>query len=580
MTVQTINASAHSLPMIADESVHAVITSPAYWGLRAYAGEQDVEWPTVAYSPIAGMPEITISGCDPDCRHEWVEAGQKRSGGGEREYGSYDNGTGRGPAFVHPGHAYCLHCGGWRGGLGMEPTIEAYIGHLVLCAREWWRVLRDDGTLWLNLGDSYAGSWGNYGARNGNQRSRVAERWHRPAYDDEQNGWDGLPSTANVPGLKAKNLCMIPARVALALQADGWILRHAVPWVKRNALPGSQKDRPTTAHEYVYLFAKSERYYYDQHAVKLPYAPGSLERELRGVGDGHKNVEGAPGQTPHSLAQPRPNKSATFAKRGGSKEAEVVPGQAYAEHRDGRENESVYENGGRYRRDSDWFFDSLRFILDTAFVEDGGQGLLRNEAGDPLALVVNTKGFSGAHFAVWPPTLVEPMILASTSERGVCPACGAPWERVVEKEGQQEGRERNRGGREDGFALPAQWENGQNPTTTITTGWRPTCGCEAIPHEWDRSFLPEGVFGGTRGAFLPCKHCESRWYFSDEEWEDEPSEPCPGHLLPATVLDPFHGSGTTGAVAVANRRGYIGVDISAYYLAEHDRISGVQIKLI
>lgn len=459
-------------------------------------------WPTVAYSPIAGMPAITIPGCDPDCCHEWVEhiGPDKRGGIGDKstltsqtsQFQSRRNGISN----------YCLRCGGWRGGLGQEPTIEAYIGHMILCVREWWRVLRDDGTLWLNIGDSYAGSWGNYGARNGNQRSRVVERWQRPAYEDEKEGWNGLPSTANVAGLKPKNLCMVPARLALALQADGWYLRHVVPWVKRNALPGSQQDRPTTAHEYIYLFAKSERYFYDQDAVRLPYAPG---------------VDCVPGQ---------PNKSATFARRKGSKEAEVVPGQGYATHRDGREEEDVYQNGGRFRRDSDWFFDSLRFLV------DGGQGLLQNENGEPLALVVNTRGYSGAHFAVWPATLVEPMILASTSEYGVCGVCGAPWKRMVEKEGQQPGRERNRGGRADDFALPAQWENGENPTIVTTTGWQPTCQC-----------------GGK-------------------------------DVVPAVVLDPFHGSGTSGRVAVMHRRDYVGVDISADYLEEHDRISGVQIRLV
>ncbi len=124
------------------------------------------------------------------------------------------------------------------------------------------------------------------------------------------------------------------------------------------------------------------------------------------------------------------------------------------------------------------------------------------------------------HFATWPPELVRPMIRASTSARGVCPECGAPWARVVEKEGQAEGRERNRGGREDGYTLPAQWENGQNPTTTTTVDWQPTC-----PH-----------------ADLPP--------------------------IPATVLDPFSGSGTTGMVAIEEGREYIGVDISQAYLED------------
>ncbi|MGQ9498746.1 MAG: hypothetical protein ACUVSP_10810, partial [Desulfotomaculales bacterium] len=96
----------------------------------------------------------------------------------------------------------------WFGCLGQEPTPEAYIGHLVLIFREVRRVLRDDGTCWVVIGDTYAGSWGNYGAREGKQRDRVCERWRRRAYEDPQHGWDGLPPTArpcngvNHPSLK------------------------------------------------------------------------------------------------------------------------------------------------------------------------------------------------------------------------------------------------------------------------------------------------------------------------------------------------------------------------------------------
>jgi DNA modification methylase len=161
---------------------------------------------------------------------------------------------------------------------GEPPCGVCYVCHLRAVFAEVWRVLRDDGTAWLVLGDSYAGSWGNYGARKGNQRSRIATRWHRPAYEDPGEGWDGLPPTASVPGLKPKDLIMIPARVALALQADGWYLRGEITWAKKAPMPESVTDRPTAATERIYLLAKEERYFYDNVAVMEPHKKEHLSR--------------------------------------------------------------------------------------------------------------------------------------------------------------------------------------------------------------------------------------------------------------------------------------------------------------
>lgn len=212
-----IQASAHHLPTIEDKSVQCVVTSPPYFGLRKYDGVQDVEWSEVSYSPMAGLPPLTV------------------------------------PAMTCP--------------LGNEPTIESYIGHLILCAREWRRVLKDDGVVWVNLGDSYstqqAGNkkWGN----------GVGSNKH---YED---GGIGLPPRTN-GGIANKNLMLIPARFALAMQADGWILRSEVIWHKPNPMPESVTDRPTKAHEQIYLFSKQERYFYDADAVREPHKEVTLKR--------------------------------------------------------------------------------------------------------------------------------------------------------------------------------------------------------------------------------------------------------------------------------------------------------------
>jgi DNA modification methylase len=195
-----------SLP---DGSVRCAVTSPPYWGLRDY-GTPPVTWPAVLYRPIEvpGVPEISI---------------------------------------------LAMACS-----LGQESTIEAFIGHLVLVFREVRRVLADDGTLWLNIGDSYnSGPSGGLGGSRlqGGQQSQVERR---------KAAWRG------VPRLQHKDMLGIPWRLAFALQADGWIFRQDVIWQKPNPMPESVRDRCTKAHEYVFLFAKSQKYFYDAAAMKEP----------------------------------------------------------------------------------------------------------------------------------------------------------------------------------------------------------------------------------------------------------------------------------------------------------------------
>ena len=148
---------------------------------------------------------------------------------------------------------------GEDGQLGLERTPEEYVGNLVAVFREVRRVLRDDGTFWLNLGDSYASS-GLSASRQEMARTR----------GPLLTGGD-LPAAGRAPtpsGLKSKDLVGIPWRVAFALQADGWYLRSDIIWTKANPMPESVTDWPTNSHEHVFLLAKSARYFYDQDAVR------------------------------------------------------------------------------------------------------------------------------------------------------------------------------------------------------------------------------------------------------------------------------------------------------------------------
>jgi DNA modification methylase len=153
---------------------------------------------------------------------------------------------------------YCVD-----GQIGLELTPNAYVAEMVAVFREARRVLRDDGTLWLNIGDSYSSS------RHKTQKLTKYEAAYTSRPDD---------------GAKSKDLLMIPARVALALQADGWYLRSEIIWAKPNPMPESVRDRPTSAHEKVYLFAKQSSYYYDAKAVAEPsvYPPGTRKDAKKG----------------------------------------------------------------------------------------------------------------------------------------------------------------------------------------------------------------------------------------------------------------------------------------------------------
>lgn len=158
---------------------------------------------------------------------------------------------------------------GVDGQLGLEPTPEEYVANLVEVFREVKRVLRDDGTLWLNFGDSYASG----GMSNPSSKSTLVGGKDLGAAD--------YSITRKVPnGLKPKDLVGIPWRVAFALQADGWYLRSDIIWHKPNAMPESVTDRPTKAHEYIFLLSKSQKYYYDADAIKEPAVTSGQTRKF------------------------------------------------------------------------------------------------------------------------------------------------------------------------------------------------------------------------------------------------------------------------------------------------------------
>ncbi|WP_261375924.1 DNA-methyltransferase [Brevibacillus brevis] len=372
------------MPKLPKKFFHCCVTSPPYWGLRDY-GLPPTEWPEVTYTPMTGVPHITV------------------------------------PT--------------WKGCLGLEPTPEMFVAHMVLVFREVWRVLRDDGTLWMNFGDSYAGS----------MKGRNSDGQGNPGGFHKQSGGQ---SGGNINykqfeygSLKPKDLTGIPWRVALALQADGWYLRMDNIWSKVNPMPESVEDRPTKAHEYFFLLSKSLKYFYDAEAVKEP-----------AVGTNFVPPAGSQGAFGPDQSRRRKGNAKTF--RGGG---------AYTLGRSFNNSDPVgRESTGNVSNESG----------------------LRNRRS---VWTVATEQTPEAHFATYPKKLIEPCVLAGSSSRA-CQYCGASWKRLVEKSTSFQGGSGKAGRSSDELNKSGKWQEDQlkgnknlkrGPVVDVNTvGWESTCKCK------------------------------------------------------------------------------------------------------
>ena len=446
MSAHLIQSTAFQIPL-ADESVHCVVTSPPYWGLRAYTGD-------------AGM-------------------------------------------------------------IGLEPTFDEHLANLVTVFREVRRVLRKDGTLWLNYGDAYAGSGlggGDTTKQASNRGSMTTTRVTSPK-SDQVKGWKSS-------NLKPKDLMMMPARVAMALQADGWWLRSEVVWHKPNPMPESCRDRPTSAHEKLFLLSKSGKSLFWTH----PTRPGTREHPEPDYYWRHKDTKEERGYCPDGWVKNTKDFPWARLNRWVGHDY-FYDAEAVRTEFSGETKALSFETMDFKRRDKYRGHDRVHEGF-----RDKWDGMTKGEQqanGANLRNVwkVATKAYSGAHFATFPEKLIEPCILAGTSEKGVCGECGAQWVREVKKTLVKDSPNRisppvrQNGDRDDQGNNRAR--DGHLPGSTMkieTVGWQPTCDCGR-----------------------PAR--------------------------PAVVLDPFAGSGTTVAVADRFSRIGIGCDI-AYQELARKRIQG------
>ncbi len=366
---------------------------------------------------------------------------------------------------------------GWRGQLGQEPTPELFIAHLGEIFREARRVLRADGTCWLNMGDCYATGAGSGRSMGGDVFGKQNELINSGNYPECQ------PNRMRLPGLKPKDLIGVPWMLAFALRADGWYLRSEIVWAKGmsfcpsyagSVMPESVTDRPTRSHEQLFLLTKSERYFYDHEAVKEKgvYPPGTIAAKGSGTREGNrrsgarkKDVEGV-------------RAASTERRQGGGFQDRVDAGYAYY---DGTRN--------------------MRTVW-----------------------AIGVEPYSEAHFATFPPGLVDPCLRAGTSQKGACASCGAPWRRVVEYEPLPD-------------EIKQQFEDARSRT--------------ADDHGRDDGFT-------TRKPNYVRKKIAERW---------DPTCECGADVVPCTVLDPFAGSGTTGEVCELMRLQFIGIDLGYHDLS-------------
>jgi DNA modification methylase len=624
------------LATLEPESAHMTVSSPPYWGLRKYEGETGRVWG------------------DSDCQHEWdSKPYQRRSNDAKYADTSAKQLTNVGSngreAWI-PSDT-CSRCDAWRGSFGLEPLHDClgwargercnvcYVCHSLVFLDAIKRVLRKDGVVFWNLGDSYAGSSGSGGKTQ--KQSTNTGSFH-----------DGGIHIA--PGLKPKDMVLVPQRIALAAQASGWWVRSDIIWAKPNPMPESTRDRPTSSYEHILLLARAGTYYWDAEAVReayrgemyvgrdngtnrngdrndngktigmtnpagrnirdvwtivtQPFSDWTLRNDRQALGGqgvasgGRKRIAspdcpvhvGRPGLAANDAdgghaaegRQTRTERSRTRRAEGhvgdfgstpqhhgpesadGSLDSVLLEHSASATdrsigtHRTGHDPETnpaytpsaetlghternaVSQGSAVSGRDMPLNMSLEGFGVDEMEITDA-QKVANTPRKCTCSWEDDTREVS--HFATYPEAIPDRAIRAGTSEHGVCSACGAPWIREVETVSESSWERRKADGYVSGSATESKAQQKQG----------------SMSDRFDRAAGGFGVPKQTRpiGWSPSCSHAAP--------------------IVPATVLDPFAGSGTSLAVAKRLGRRAVGIEISeSYAKLAMKRIEGETARLL
>jgi DNA modification methylase len=523
-----------------DQCVQTVVTSPPYFGLRNYkipdriwGGESGCE-----HEFTGEYKTPTKMGLDPRGFRDpkWIAVKEKANNIGYTQF--------------------CSKCFAWKGSLGAEPVPELFVSHLVEIFESIKPKLHDTGTLWVNLGDSYARSSGSWGITENTPSVKEGDVLLK-------NRIKGRNPTEKPPfisfykeaGYKPKDLLGIPWAFAFAMRDAGWYLRQDIIWNKPNPMPAPVKDRCTTSHEYIFLFSKMERYFYDHYAIMEPIKEASVTRyKYNFGGDYADELDKTEGRLTLKGKKNLPKFGGT-GQAGGDNP--VYSGREY--------DASLIP--GRNRRDV-WHHPILGEL----------------EPNSSLVWSMKTGGLprelQGEHFAAFPEKLPELCILAGTPHK-VCAKCRAPYKRIVENirpegwedkgpttEGEKELREISKeiyGGNQKSRSISDIY-NRALESERVQKGfepweeWKKSCGADKkggykgkskgdpgeagaeSPSDVKRRIL-EGMGPKTSTFATKCK-CGS----SD--------------TVNAIVLDPFSGTYTTAVVAERLGRDWLGCDVA------------------